>query len=89
MVYMVTYDLNTPGQKYEQVLAVLDFIADGSAVSFWRSSYLIKTNLTPNQIMDKLQPYLDENDKVLIIEVGSNYSDWLESDDQQKLKELL
>ena len=88
MIYMVTYDLNTPGQKYEQVLAVLDFIAEGKSYSFWQSSYLIKTDLSSEQILGKLQPYLDSNDKLLIIQVSDNYSAWLNDEQQDALRKI-
>ena len=88
VVYMVTYDLNAPGQKYEQVLAVLDSIAEGEACSFWQSSYLLKSALAPAQIMDKLKPHLDENDKVLVIQVTKNHQGWLDDTEWRKFNKL-
>lgn len=74
--YMITYDLNSPGQNYDDVIKT---IKDSSLAwcSYWESSYLIKTNLTPDSIMTNIKPYLDNGDKFIVIEVKNNYSGWL------------
>ncbi len=85
MVYLITYDLNKTGQDYENVIkAIKDCSAANVWCSFWKSSYLIKSNLTANQILDKIKPYLDQNDKFLAVEANSyNYQGWL-SEEQWK-----
>ena len=75
--YMITYDLNKSGQDYEGVIKA---IKDSSIswCSYWKSSYLIKSNLTANQISDKIKSYLDSNDTLIIVEAkNSNYQGWL------------
>ena len=74
--YMITYDLNSEGQKYDEVIKA---IKNSSSYwcTFWKSSYLIKSSLTPNQITDNIKPHLDNNDRLIVIEVTNNYEGWL------------
>ncbi|WP_035795166.1 hypothetical protein [Clostridium akagii] len=77
MVYMITYDLNDPGQKYEDVIKAIKDSSTGDWCSYWKSSYLIKSNLTVNQVSDKITQYLDKNDRLIAIEVSDNKQGWL------------
>lgn len=78
MVYMVTYDLNKQGQKYDEVIDAIKDASTGVWCTFWKSSYLIKSNLTSaNAVFEKIQPYLDSNDRLLVIEVKNNKQGWL------------
>ncbi len=81
--YMITYDLNSSGQKYDKVIQAIKDSSTGAWCSYWKSSYLIKSSLTPNQISDNIKPHLDSNDRLIIIEVKNNYQGWL-SDKQWK-----
>lgn len=80
--YMITYDLNSTGQNYNEVIQA---IKDSSSYwcTCWKSSYLIKSNLTPNQITDRVKPHLDSNDRFIVIELNPNYQGWL-TDEQWK-----
>ena len=85
--YMITYDLNKSGQDYEGVIKA---IKDSSIswCSYWKSSYLIKSNLTANQISDKIKSYLDSNDTLIIVEAkNSNYQGWLSEKQWKFIKE--
>lgn len=75
--YMITYDLNSAGQKYDEVIKAIKDSSTGAWCSYWKSSYLIKSTLTPNQISDNIKPHLDNNDRLIIIEVKNNYQGWL------------
>lgn len=78
MVYMITYDLNKEGQDYENVIQAIKDASTGIWCSFWKSSFLIKSNLkTADEVTDKIIPYLDSNDKLLVIEVKNNKQGWL------------
>lgn len=79
-VYLITYDLNSEGQNYENVI---QSIKDSALYwcTYWDSSFLIKSNLTANQIFDKIKPYIDSNDRLIIIEANpANHQGWLEKD---------
>ena len=85
--YMITYDLNSEGQNYSDVIQA---IKDSSInwCTYWKSSYLIKSNLTANQISDNITPYLDANDRMIVFEVDNkNYQGWLSEKQWEFIKE--
>lgn len=84
--YMITYDLNSPGQKYDEVIQA---IKDSSLMwcTFWKSSYLIKSNLSANQITDNIKVHLDGSDRLLVIEATSNYQGWLTEEEWKYIRE--
>ncbi|CEJ74252.1 Uncharacterised protein [[Clostridium] sordellii] len=86
--YMITYDLNSEGQNYEKVIKA---IKDSSIYwcTFWKSSYLIKSNLTPGEIQGNISPYLDGNDTLLVIEANNNYQGWLSKEDWEFIREKI
>ena len=44
MVYFITYDLNNPGQNYDDVINAIKE-ASTAWCSYWKSSYLIKATI--------------------------------------------
>lgn len=85
--YMITYDLNSTGQKYEEVIQAIKDSSTGAWCTFWKSSYLIKSNLTADQISNKITPHLDSNDRMIIVEAkNSNYQGWLTKEDWEYIK---
>jgi hypothetical protein len=82
---MITYDLNAEGQKYDKVIQAIKDSSDAWC-TYWKSSYLIKSDLTPNQIQEKIKPNLDSNDRLLIIEVKNNYQGWLSEEQWEWIK---
>ena len=74
-VYNVSYDLKKVGQNYDGLIKELK-----ESLSWWHyldSTWLIKTNETPSQLWNRLKPNVDDNDRMLIIEVCNNTSGWL------------
>lgn len=86
--YMITYDLNSEGQNYTEVIQA---IKDCSLAwcTYWKSSYLIKSNSTPNEILDAIKSHLDSNDRLIIIEVNENYQGWLSDKQWKFIKESI
>ena len=62
--YIVTYDLNKPGQNYEELIELIESYS--SAVEIGRSSWVIASSNTPAQIRDYLESALDPNDTLLV-----------------------
>ena len=89
MVCMITYDLNKQGQDYENVIQAIKDASTGVWCTYWKSSYLIKTNLTVQQVSDKITPHLDGNDSLLVIEVKENYQGWLSKEQWNYIKESI
>jgi hypothetical protein len=78
-MYLVTYDLKKPGQDYKDLHEAIK--GCGTWWHYLESTWLLKTSLTATQIFERLQPYLDSNDRILIIRVTPNdKSGWLTQD---------
>lgn len=80
--YIITYDLNAKGQKYDKLIkAIKEEVSTGVWCSFWKSSYLFRSNLSPDQILEVLKPHLDNNDRMFVSELNNSYQGWLSKDD--------
>jgi hypothetical protein len=76
---LITYDLNTPGKKYDDLYDKIKAI--GAWWHYLDSTWIVATTLTPSQVMDRLKPTIDSNDAVLVIDITSDiYSGWLTKD---------
>lgn len=75
--YMLTYDLNSPGQNYDEVIKTIENDISTVCCKYWESSYLFRSNLTTKQMIDKLKPYLDKGDRFFITEIVNNKTGWL------------
>ena len=90
MVYMVTYDLNSEGQNYEDVIQAIKDASNGVWCTYWKSSFLIKSNLkTANEVFAKIKPYVDDNDRLLVIEVQNNKQGWLSEKQWEYINESI
>jgi len=69
-VYMIGYDLHRSlEQNYDKLYSALETIGSG----YWDcldSTWLVITGKTPVQIRDELKPYLEENDRLLVMRYG-------------------
>lgn len=78
MVYMITYDLNKSGKDYDNVIQAIKDASNGICCSYWKSSYLIQSDYTSaNDIFDLIKPYLDSDDRLIVLEVNNNKQGWL------------
>lgn len=76
-VYMITYDLNAPGKKYDDVYQAIKDSSTGVWCHYWDSTWLIRSNLTPDQVSENIKKYIDSNDRFIVIEVRNNKQGWL------------
>lgn len=76
--YLITYDLKKSGQNYN---ALYDAIKSASYNDTWMhyldSTWIIKSNLSVQQVSDKIKQAVDDNDSFIVIEVVKNYQGWL------------
>lgn len=76
MVYLITYDLNKPGQNYNSLYEAIKKIG-----RWWHhldSNWLVETNNnSASQISDILRKEIDKNDNLLVIRVTRDYAGWL------------
>ena len=71
--YLITYDLNSPGQGYGDLFHAIKSLANG----WWHhldSTWLINSNSSAADIRDRLLPFLDNNDELLVIAVGRDWA---------------
>ena len=81
-VYQIDYDLQQPGQEYEDLYDAIQNL--GNCVHILESTWFLDASgYTTNDIRDKLDSYVDSNDKILVTRVkeywAANFSDtdWL------------
>lgn len=78
MVYMITYDLNSPGQNYKKVKQAIIDASTGVWITCSESSYLIQSYFqTADEIFSIIDPALDKNDNIFIVEVKDNKQGYL------------
>jgi hypothetical protein len=67
-VYCVTYDLQSPGQKYAKIDEELRKFPGGRPLE---TVWLLKSDMTAEQIYNVINKHLDSNDKVMIFAAHS------------------
>lgn len=67
VLYLVTYDLNKPGQNYEGLFASIQKL--GPCIRPLKSAWVVKTTLTIAQIKDALLVQMDGTDGLIIIPI--------------------
>lgn len=76
MIYLVSYDLKTPGKDYQAVYEVLK-----GAPGWWHhleSTWVISTNESISTWTDRIRKIIDANDSFIIVEItGQPRSGWL------------
>ncbi len=71
---LVVYDLNSPGQDYTKLIGYLQSLG-----AWWHhldSIWLVKTRLSPVDVRDGAQAFLDVNDELLVIDVTGDARAW-------------
>ena len=64
MVYIVSYDLSVPGQRYEELFSLID--KEGAWARLGGSAYLLESNKTAVELRDSFKVALDNNDKLYV-----------------------
>ena len=87
-VLIVVYELRkeSHSKDYQGVLSVIkgyDHIRIGG------SEYCIYTSDSPNVVFDRMSPYVDSNDRVLVARVVDPYQGWLSNDQWEWINERL
>ena len=70
MIYMISYDLNVPGNNREDVIKSIESF--GSWCKCATTTYLIKTELQINDVEAVVTKYLDNTDAIIICQVSGN-----------------
>jgi hypothetical protein len=70
--YIIAYDLNKPGQDYDHIEKQISKLLAHSRIL--RSTWIVKTKRTAQEIFDLLKPALDRNDEVFIAQIDLSLS---------------
>lgn len=82
-VYLVTYQLNTPGQDYDSLYDALDAYDHINPIN---TIYFIATDQGAVDVKDELKTYIGSNDALIVIDirehwgmtgVGTGVGDWI------------
>lgn len=74
MILIVTYDLKAT-KNYTPFYEALK--SQGAWWHYVGSTWLLDTNLTPQQVADALAPHRGPADLILIAELGAKHQGWL------------
>jgi len=72
-IYSIQYDLINPGQNYEKLIAAIKRMWPDWAKPL-ESCFIVASTMNASQIRDSLTPYLDTNDKLLVLQAGSDWA---------------
>lgn len=80
MVHLITYDLHRTGQNYSGLIAAITAISPK-----WRklllSAWLVDSPLSTVQVYNKLTPYIDANDRLIVVRMQQDFAGWLTQPD--------
>lgn len=88
MVYNISYDLSSPGQKYEQLHKLISEVSNDVWAHVLKSTYIIQSYKTAKELYEFLSAALDENDLILITEINQNYYGCLNEKQWSYIKDL-
>jgi len=74
MKYLITYDLNRPGQDYEDLINAIKVYEN---IHVMQSVWFISTDEKAEEIYQYFKNYLDKNDNIFICEINSNRQGYL------------
>ena len=72
MVYCISYDLNSPGKDYTNLIDNI------KSYGYWwhhlDSTWFIKSEKKTSEIRDHLSKFIDSNDEILVFKVGNSWA---------------
>ena len=82
MKYLITYDLNSPGQNYEALYKAIK--STGDWIHALQNTWFVKSQYTASEIRDQLMKVVDSGDEIFVTEISgwascnmSKAADWL------------
>lgn len=78
-VFSVSYDLNSPGQKYQELEKKIKGICTGSC-KYVESAWIVKYSGNASSLSGELRKCLDTNDHILVIKVVNDKQGLLPGD---------
>lgn len=76
MLYLISYDLNAPGQDYQRIQATIEKC--GPAIRCLKSVWMLNSLLTVARLQETIKANSDENDNFIVIDVtGQGRDGWM------------
>ncbi|RIJ15928.1 hypothetical protein D1227_06560 [Henriciella mobilis] len=75
----ISYDLYSPGQKYDAIKKVLERLGVPAKVhySFW----YLKSPYTPKEVGEAIWSVMDQNDSLYVVDAATNVAYWFNVND--------
>ncbi|EGR2272139.1 CRISPR-associated protein Cas2 [Vibrio parahaemolyticus] len=70
----ISYDLNSPGQNYDNVIEEIKSLGNWAKVQ--KSMWYVNANMTATQARDRLKTKIDQNDSIIVIDASNNDAAW-------------
>ena len=86
-VYMIAYDLNSPGQNYKNLKEEIKNL--GSWCHYLESTYLVSCSLSINAVSDLITKHLDSSDRLILCKVEKPIKGWLSEKQWDWIRENL
>lgn len=64
MIYIISYDLSEPGQRYEELIGKIK--ESNAWAKLGESAYMVDSDKTPIELRDDYRTVLDSNDKLYV-----------------------
>ena len=71
---LVAYDLSKPGQNYVGLIEYLKSFSSWAHIE--QSVWAVVTNMSDADVRDKVATYLDNNDKLIVINITGDTAAW-------------
>lgn len=85
-VYLISYDLDKPGQDYTDLINAIKQIG-GTKGLF--SEWFVQTNLSASEIYDRLAPFIDTNDRMAVLGLSGEAAWWNLMVSNESVRQLL
>lgn len=76
----VSYDLHTPGQNYDKVIAEIK--KHGSWAKVHYSLFYLRSDESARQVADAVWAVMDKNDSVIVVDSTNNNAAWQNLSDE-------
>jgi hypothetical protein len=85
---LITYDLNSPGQKYERIHEAIK--AQGDWWHHMESTWIVVTSKTASEVFAALNDHIDGTDRAIVVDItGQQYSGWQQEESWDWLRKFV
>ncbi|MQM81537.1 SinR family protein [Lactobacillus buchneri] len=68
MAYLITYDLDNPGQNYKDLIEHLKTYPGWARMT--ESCWSVTSGKTAKEVRNDLEPFIDNNDRLLVVRLS-------------------